>query len=146
MNLSPNFTLDELTRSSTADSLGIDNTVPSYILPKLAKTAYGMEEVRTLLGDKPIHVNSGYRCPKLNQAVGSKSTSQHITGNAVDFICPLFGTPSQIMERIVASEIGYDQLLLESRNAATWIHISFSDRNRKQALIIDSTGTREYAA
>ncbi len=146
MNLSEHFTLDEFTASSTAKSLGISNEPESYLYPNLMKTAYGMEEVRTLLGDKPIHINSGYRSPALNRAVGSKPTSQHISGCAVDFICPLFGTPSQIMERIVASDIGYDQCILETGSGgAKWVHISFSDRNRKQALVITTEGTKEYA-
>jgi zinc D-Ala-D-Ala carboxypeptidase len=144
MNLSPHFTLEEFTRSSTAQALGIANAPESYLYPALMKTAYGLEEVRSLLGDKPIHINSGYRSPALNKAVGSKPTSQHISGCAVDFICPLFGTPEQIVRKIVASPIAYDQVILEHGNAAKWVHISFSDRNRKTALIIDAQGTREF--
>lgn len=145
MNLSPHFTLDEFTRSSTAQHLGIDNTPPDSLIHHLIKTAYGMEEVRTLLGDKPIHVSSGYRCPSLNQAVGSKPTSQHISGSAVDFICPLFGTPADIVRKIVDSELDFDQVIQETGSGgARWVHISFSDRNRKQALIIDPTGTRSF--
>ena len=146
MNLSPNFSLSEFTRSATAQSLGINNTPPDSLIPQLIKTAYAMEEVRTLLGNKPIHINSAFRSQALNKAVGSKPSSQHPKGEAVDFICPLFGTPSQIMERIVASDIGYDQVILESSaGGAKWVHISFSDRGRKQALVITPKGTKEYA-
>ena len=149
MQISPNFTLDEFTRSSTAQSLGIDNTPPDSLIPTLIKTAYAMEEVRTLLGNKPIHINSAYRSPGpngLNRAVGSKPTSQHPKGEAVDFICPLFGTPMQIVKAIVNSDIGYDQVIQETGNGgAKWVHVSFSDRNRKEALIIDNTGVRNFA-
>ena len=103
MNLSEHFTLAEFTASSKARDLGIDNTPPDSLIPHLIKTAYGIEEVRSLLGNNPIHVNSAYRCPTLNQAVGSKSTSQHLSGSAVDFICPLFGTPSQIVRSSTGS-------------------------------------------
>lgn len=145
MMLSEHFSLDEFQVSTTAKRLGLDNTAPSFVLPNLFKTAYGMEEIRTLLLDKPIHITSGYRSPEVNRAVGSKPTSQHITGNACDFLCPMYGSPKSIVERIVSSEIGYDQLILEkSTSGAQWVHVSFSDRNRKQALYIDGPVTREF--
>jgi hypothetical protein len=146
MKLSDHFTLEEFESSATAKRLGLDNSVPKFIIPKLIKTALGMEEVRALLLNKPIHLTSGYRSPEVNRAVGSKPTSQHITGNACDFICPLYGSPKAIVERIVASDISYDQVILErSTSGSTWVHISFSDRNRKQALSIDGQVTREFA-
>jgi zinc D-Ala-D-Ala carboxypeptidase len=146
MKLSEHFTLDEFTASQTASRLGIDNTPPSYILPNINRVAQGMEKVRALLG-APIAISSGYRCGELNKAVGSKTTSQHTTGSACDFICPQFGDPSAIVKKIVNSDIDYDQVIQEysSKPGTGWVHISFSDRNRKQALIIDQTGTRNYA-
>ena len=143
MNLSPHFTLEELTRSDTARKLGLDNTPESFLIPNLSKTAYGMEEVRTLLGDKPILISSGYRSHKVNLAVGSKNpNSQHTIGCAVDFTCPQFGDPEAIVRKIVDSEINFDQVIQEHKS---WVHISFSDRNRKQALVIDGAGTRSFA-
>ena len=143
MNLSPHFTLAEFTHSQTAARYGIDNDPPAHVLPKLAATAAGMELVRALLG-KPITVSSGYRSSTLNRLLKGSKSSQHMAGEAVDFTCAAFGTPVDIVAAIVASDIPYDQCILEF-GARGWTHISFSERNRKQALIIDSNGSREYA-
>jgi len=145
MQLSDHFTLEEMTHSQTADRLRLDNSAPLFVIPNLTILANGMEKVRALLG-YPITISSGYRSPEVNKAVGSKPTSQHATGNACDFICPAFGAPPEIVKAIVESDIDYDQVIQEfAGNGGGWVHISFSDRNRKQALIIDSTGTRAYA-
>lgn len=146
MKLTQHFALEEFTHSQTADRLGIDNTPPADIFRNLNALANGMEEVRELLGGKPITISSGYRCLALNAAVGSKPTSQHALGQACDFICPAFGSPAHIVAAIVASDIGYDQVIQEfaDKPGKGWVHISFSGRNRKQALIIDGQGTREW--
>lgn len=141
MNLSEHFTLDEFCTSQTAARLGILNDPPLDVVAHLKKTAAGMEKVRSLLNGNPIHINSGYRSLKVNAAVGSKSTSQHVTGQACDFICPTWGAPEKIMQAIIDSPIEYDQCILEF---GQWVHISFSDNPRKQALIIDHSGTRIY--
>lgn len=142
MTLSEHFTLDEFTHSQTATRMGASNDPPLELLPALKRTAKGLEAVRTLLGDLPITVSSGYRSPMVNNLVGSKPYSQHLTGQAVDFTCPAFGTPAQIVRRIVSSGIEYDQCILEF---GAWVHISFSDKPRRQALVIDKTGARAYA-
>jgi hypothetical protein len=102
-----------------------------------------MEAVRKLLGGNPISIDSWIRCLALNRALGSKNTSQHITGNAVDFICPAFGSPTDIAKIIsvnVAS-IGFDQLILEH----TWVHISWASlpnaKQRNQVLSLLSDGS-----
>lgn len=141
MYLSTNFTLDEFTNSQTAERNGIDNTPPDSLLPTLRQTAYGLELVRTLLNNKPILVSSAYRGPALNAAVGSSDTSQHLKGEAVDFTCPTFGTPDQVVRAILASNIPFDQVIQEF---GRWVHISFGPRNRRQALIIDKQGTRAF--
>lgn len=147
MNLSEHFTLDEFTHSQVAIRTGISNDPPIDLIPTLKRTAKGLEAIRTLLGDKPINISSGYRSPMVNNLVGSKPSSQHLTGQAVDFTCPSFGSPSAIVRRIVSSGIEYDQCILEfaSPLGGGWVHISFSDKPRRQALIIDSTGARAYA-
>ena len=142
MNLSEHFTLDEFTHSQVALRTGASNDPPIELVPVLKRTAQGLEAVRTLLGDKPINISSGYRSPMVNNLVGSKPSSQHLTGQAVDFTCPSFGNPAAIVRRIVSSGIEYDQCILEFN---AWVHISFSDKPRRYALIIDSTGTRAYA-
>lgn len=141
MNLSEHFTLDEFCTSQTAARLGISNDPPIEVVATLKRTAAGMERVRNVLNSNAIHINSGYRSLKVNAAIGSKSTSQHVTGEACDFICPTWGTPEKIMRAIVESAIDYDQLILEYD---AWVHISFSPRNRRQALVIDYSGTKAY--
>ena len=143
MYLSANFTVDEFTASQTAAREGIDNDLPIELIPAAKRTAYGLEMVRTLLGDKPILISSGYRSAALNAAVRGSQGSQHLVAEAVDFTCPAFGTPAQIVATLVKSQLYYDQCILEF---GRWVHISFNERNRKQALIIDRTGTREYVA
>lgn len=131
MQLSENFSLEEFVLSQTASRLGIDNTPPAEIIENLKVTAAGMEQVRTLLGHA-ILLSSGYRCLKLNRAIGSADKSDHPHGWCADFICPPAGTPFQIAGRIMASVIKYDQIIMEG----TWVHISFSPRMRQQALTL----------
>ncbi len=125
--LSRYFTLSEMTFSSTATRRGIDNTPTPEIKANLTDTAQHMDIIRTLLGN-PIHVDSGYRSPALNAAVGGADKSAHMTGYAVDFICPGFGTPLQICAAIVQAGIKFDQLIQEG----TWVHISFAPEMRQQ--------------
>ena len=141
MQLSDHFTLSEFCTSQTAARLGISNDPPLDIVGHLRRTAQGMERVRSVLNNNAIHINSGYRSLKVNAAVGSKATSQHVTGEACDFICPTWGTPEKIMRAIVDSAIDYDQIINEF---GAWIHISFSDKSRRQALVIDHSGTRNF--
>lgn len=143
MNLSPNFTLAELTRSETAEKRGIDNTPPPAIIEALRNTAEHMEIVRAALGGKPIKINSGYRSPALNTALGSKPTSDHCKGWAVDFVCPAFGAPEDICHRLVNSDVRFKQLIFEH----TWVHISFDllgelagHRAKREVLTLVSGG------
>lgn len=139
MNLSPHFTLDELTVSQEAARRGIDNTPPPEVIRALERTAQGLEAVRIRLGGAPIVVSSGYRCPELNAAIGGAKASQHMTGQAADIICPRFGGPVEVAYALRDSGIEYDQLILEY---GRWVHISFSAHPRHMALIIDKAGTR----
>ncbi len=142
MQLSPHFSLEEFCVSQTAARLGLSNDPPLEVVSNLKRTAIGLERVRVLLNANAIHINSGYRSPKVNAAVGSKPTSQHVTGQAADIICPTFGTPERVMEVIVNSAVDYDQIILEF---GSWVHISFTNgKPRQQALIIDNRGTRAY--
>ena len=141
MQLSKYFTLEEFIFSQTAIRHNIDNSPGRGILSALINTAENMDLVRELLNN-PIRVSSGFRCKELNTKVGSKDNSQHIKGQAVDFTCPRFGTPESIVRCIKNSNIIYDQLILEFNS---WVHISFCEKNRKQALIIDNNGSRIFA-
>lgn len=129
MNLSPHFTLEELVFSSTAQRLGIDNTPGPDVVEHLGVLAAGLEQARALLG-QPMHIDSGYRCARLNQAVGGVGHSAHMDGYAADFVCPDFGTPLQIAKAIAASTIDFDQCIQEG----TWVHISFDPQLRRQCL------------
>ncbi|WP_300573628.1 D-Ala-D-Ala carboxypeptidase family metallohydrolase [Phenylobacterium sp.] len=129
MKLSANFHRDEFITSQTAARRGIDNTPPAPVLARLKNTAKGLEKVRAVIG-KPILISSGYRSPALNKAVGGSATSDHMNGDAADFISPGFGTPIAICRAIVAAGIKFDQLIEEG----TWVHISFGPRMRGQIL------------
>jgi hypothetical protein len=141
MNLSPNFTLQELTHSDAAVRQGWENNPDANEINNLTRLAELLEQVRTLLG-KPIMINSGYRCKQVNDSVGSKDSSQHRIGCAADIRVSGM-TPSQVCEAIKASDIQFDQLI---REFDSWTHISVpntaSDKARKQTLIIDKQGTR----
>lgn len=163
MNLSPHFTLAELTGSETAARANINNDPPLDVVANLKRTAAGLERVRVLLNANAIHVTSGYRsealervicagaykawCQRKGLPIGKISWNQyfdakdHPKGNAADIKAPGFGPPDRVMQAIFNSEIEYDQLILEF---GQWVHISFSDRPRKQALVIDNKGTRSY--
>lgn len=137
--LSSHFTLAEMTTSQEAARRDIDNTPPLEVVPHLVRTAQGLEAVRVRLGGAPIIISSGYRCPELNRAIGGSRTSQHMTGQAADIIVPRFGNPTEVAAALRDSGIEYDQLILEF---GRWVHISFTQQPRHQALIIDRAGTR----
>lgn len=140
MMITPHFSLEELTATQHR---GIDNTAPPEVVERLKQTALLLEQVRIRLG-VPIIVSSGYRCPALNAAVGGVPNSQHLTGQAADFIAPGFGSPSTVMSALVDSGIEYDQIIVEF---GRWVHISWAPQNRRhEALVIDQTGTRPFYA
>jgi zinc D-Ala-D-Ala carboxypeptidase len=143
VKLSPHFELEEFIISATAARLGISNDPPISVWPALTGTAQGMEAVREELGGLPIKITSGYRSLELNRILRSKDISQHILGEACDFICPAFGTPGEVAKKLRASSIDYDQLIIEF---GSWVHVSFSASPRRQALVIDDTGTRTMDA
>jgi zinc D-Ala-D-Ala carboxypeptidase len=128
MNLSAHFTLAEMIASDKADELGIDNTPTQEITAALRNTCERMEAVRSLLGDKPIIVSSGFRNKIVNRHVGGSVTSDHMMGRAVDFVCPSFGEPIDVCRVIAASEIEFDQLIEEG----SWVHIGFGPKMRRE--------------
>jgi zinc D-Ala-D-Ala carboxypeptidase len=126
MNLTAHFTLDELVHSDDAVKDGIDNTPPASVVDHLQLLAVGLESVRTLLSNAPMHISSGYRCPQLNRA----EHGANVSGFAADFECPTFGTPIKIVEFLEKSGLKFDQLIQEG----TWVHISFAPTMRQQVL------------
>lgn len=147
MLLTPHFTLEELTHT---DHRTIENVPNSSEINNLKRVAELLEEVKTLLGDKPIMVNSAFRCKALNDAVGSKDTSQHRVGCAADIRVPSM-SPDEVVKAVMASGIQYDQLIREfsTPEGGGWTHISVpnepSGTPRKQVLIIDKISTRPYS-
>lgn len=139
MNLTPHFSLQEMTFTNHRE---FDNTPNVVQVNNLQRLAEFLEEVRKLIG-KPIIIDSGYRSPEVNQAVGSTSVSQHLRGCAADFRVPSM-SPAEVVDAIHSSDLAYDQLILE----LGWTHISIpntDDANaRKMALVIDKKGTRFY--
>ncbi len=139
MQLSKHFALAEFVESQTAARKGIDNTPPSHIIDNLRMLATGLENVRILLGNRPIRISSGYRCPALNTAVGGARSSHHMQGFAADFTCPAYGRPMAICEAIAASSIRFDQLILEFD---AWVHLSVAPSTRRQVLTVRKLGRR----
>ena len=142
MNLSEHFTLDELTHT---DHRQFDNTPNATEMANLVRLAAFLEEVKTVLGGKPIIVNSAFRSKQVNDAVGSRDTSQHRIGCAADIRVPGM-TPNEVVKAVIESEIGYDQII---REFDRWTHISVPNtaggNPRRQSLIIDKTGTRPFS-
>ena len=141
MNLTEHFTLEELTHT---DHREFDNTPNDAELENIKRLAEFLEEVKTVLGGKPIMVNSAFRSKQVNDAVGSKDTSQHRIGCAADIRVPSM-TPDEVVRAVIASGIGYDQVI---REFDRWTHISIPNQEggtpRKQALIIDKQGSRAF--
>ena len=142
MQLSEHFTLEELTHT---DHRQFDNDPNATETANLVRLAGLLEEVKTILGGKPIIVNSAFRSKQVNDAVGSKDSSQHRIGCAADIRVPGV-TPDEVVRAVIESGIGYDQII---REFDRWTHISVPNTPgaspRRQALIIDKTGTRPFA-
>jgi hypothetical protein len=140
--LTPHFSLEELTVTDHREFDNVPNDIETENLKRLAQF---LEQVKTVLGGKPIMVNSAFRCKQVNDAVGSKDSSQHRTGNACDFRVPSL-TPDEVVKLVIASGLEYDQVI---REFDRWTHISVPNEPtgtaRKQALIIDKSGTRPYS-
>ena len=143
--LTPHFTLAELTASATGARLGIDNTPPPEHLEKLTLTAELLERVRTALGC-PVIVTSGYRCMRLNIAVGGVTSSDHARGQAADILAPGFGSPYQMAKKLapLVSQLGIGQLILEGVKGKQWVHIStrMADKPANRVITITDAGAQ----
>ena len=128
MKLSPNFTLQELTQTST----GLQNEPKPEHLPRLIALAATLEKVRSLF-NRPIIVSSGYRSDAVNTKVGGSKTSAHSLGYAADFTVKGLSV-REVCEKLVQSNIKFDQLIDEKRGNTTWIHLSIDPRMRGQVL------------
>jgi len=142
MNLSENFTYEELTHT---DHREFDNTPNEAEMANLVRLANFLEQVRDVLGGREIHINSAFRSEAVNQAVGSKNSSQHRHGCAADIRVKGM-TPDEVVNAIIAADLPYDQVI---REFDRWTHVSIPNHEdiqpRAMALIIDKSGTRAFA-
>ena len=140
MQLSKHFKLEEFEKSQTAQRLGIKNKAGSGEIKNLTDGCYGVLEKVRVKYDKPVIVTSGYRSPELCEAIGSKSTSQHTKGEAVDF--EVIGIANIQVAYFIEANCDFDQLILEyycpDDDQKGWVHCSFVEgSNRKQVLTFD---------
>ena len=142
MNLTEHFTLEELTHTNHRT---LDNTPNEAEQTNLQRLAEFLEQVKVVLGGKPIMVNSAFRSKAVNDSVGSKDTSQHRIGCAADIRIPGM-TPDAVVRAVIDAGLPYDQII---REFDAWTHISVTNTPdgapRRQALIIDKAGTRPFA-
>ena len=139
MQLSKNFSLEEMERSQTAQRMGIKNKAGSGEIKNLTDLCYNVLEPCRAKFDKPIRISSGYRSEELCVAIGSKKTSQHALGMAVDMEIP---SESNLKVALwLQNNVEFDQLILEYYTGEAnsgWIHVSFHEgNNRKQVLTFD---------
>lgn len=130
------FTINELTKSSTAQRLHINNNPTQEVKDNLNKLIDNiLDPLRELYG-KPIIVNSGYRCIKLNKAIGGAKNSQHLVGQASDIrtVQNTKESNKELFDLIKNSKLPFDQLINEYDY--NWVHVSYSPRNRRQVLTI----------
>lgn len=137
ITITKNISLNELLASNTAKRHNIDNMPNQAILQNLIDASVNLyQPVREILG-VPIIITSGYRCPALNKAVGGSSTSAHMSGFAIDFTAPKFGTPKIIVPHIVRKlkekGIGFDQAIIEyPKSPRSWVHLGYKHPSGKQ--------------
>jgi zinc D-Ala-D-Ala carboxypeptidase len=148
VKLSEHFTLAELTRT---DHRTLDNNPDAPALANLHRLAAFLEQVREVLGNKVVMITSGYRSAAVNSACGSRESSQHRLGCAADIRVPGM-TPDAVVKAVVASGLGYQQLIREFSDPVKgggWTHISITNEPnaepKRQALIIDKLGVKPYA-
>ena len=137
MQLSKHFKLSEFTKSQVAVRKGIKNTPSSGEIKNLTDLCYGVLEKARAKFDRPVTINSGFRCLELNHAIGSGDSSQHCKGMAADIEIP--GVPNIQLAYWIQGNCDFDQLILEfyqpEEDSAGWVHVSFNqDHNRNQVL------------
>lgn len=139
MQLSKHFSLEEMTKSQTASRKGIDNTPTPEVVENLKLLCENvLEYIRVRFG-KPITVNSGYRGPALNKAIGGAKNSQHMTGQAADI--EIIGVDNKVLFNWIKDNVEFDQLILEYYKEGVpdsgWVHVSWNKAgNRRHTLQI----------
>jgi hypothetical protein len=129
------FTIDELTRSATARRLGIDNSPTEFVRGNLEELVkYVLDPLRAAWG-APIIVTSGYRCPRLNSAVGGAKQRQHVSGMAADIrtVSDTREDNMALLRCLLRLNLPFDKLISEyvdSQGRPDWIHVSYSPMRR----------------
>lgn len=134
MQLTKSFSLEDFTRSATAQRLKLDNTPDASILERLKILAGVLEYLEGALGIT-LKISSGYRSPALNKAIGGVSTSGHCKGYAVDISADGF-TPEQLANKIFLAGVNFDQLIVEKSGEKSWLHFSIDPRFRRMLFKI----------
>ena len=141
MQLSKHFTLEEFEKSQTATRKGIKNKAGAGEIKNLGDLCYEILEPVRIKFDKPVTITSGYRSEELCEAIESKNTSQHTTGNATDI--EIAGVSNLQVALWIENNCDFDQLILEYYTGEAnsgWIHVSYKDgSNRKQVLTYDGS-------
>lgn len=134
--LTKNFTLEEMIASQTAKAKGIDNSPNSAVVVNLTHLAVKiLQPLRTAMNE-PIKIGSGYRCPKLNKAVGGVDNSQHMTGQAVDLCIDGDMAKGKRWFDWIRKNCIFDQLIMEHNSKGSyWVHVSYNfNGNRGQVI------------
>lgn len=132
------FTIEELTKSETARRLKIDNRAPAAAEARLTALVGAVLDPLREAYERPIYVNSGYRCARLNRAVGGAPTSQHLRGEAAD-IDTRSRSENKVLFEYIKRFLPFDQLIWEKGNVTDgpdWVHVSYraDGGNRKQVI------------
>jgi hypothetical protein len=139
-NISDHITFQEAISSSTAERLGISNIPDASQLKNMIELAENIfEPLRAGLGNRPIHINSFFRCEELNKVVGGAKNSQHtaINGAAMD-ICLLFGGSNKDIFNYIKNNLAFDQLISEfpdEQENPTWVHVSWNTGNNRMNIL-----------
>lgn len=143
MHLTPHFTLGEMTSSSAAQSLSLDNTPTPDALQRLVLTAKMLERVRAFL-QAPVTVTSGYRSRAVNAAVGGVTSSDHAQGLAADIVAPGHGTPYEIAKALAPhiNALGIGQIIYESVGGKRWVHLSVRVPDKPVNRVITVHGSK----
>lgn len=140
MQLTKNFTLREMLRSARANELGVKEQYnpPKQVVENLTGLCVNiLQPLRDYIG-QAIFIGSGYRCERVNKAVGGVSNSQHLTGEAADIQATGTMENRELFEAIKRAKLPFDQLIWEFGDGdnPAWVHVSYSPRNRRQVLFI----------
>lgn len=128
MQLTPHFQLEELCTTTTKHK-SENISEAKKIMGRMYQLAGFAERIREIIG-KPIIINSGFRCVKLNNAVGGSLTSQHLYAEAID-IQVNGKSCKEVFQMIASSDLKYDQLILEKAGNAQWVHVSIGSKKEK---------------